>query len=435
MGLGRRGVMSKRGITALLLAGLLFYTNFLAKALASIYNPDPKFAELVSKKLKPLSSVPGDEEPWVRAKSNSNFAFREIQLDKKRVLQLKNLRSKNIYNLYKSSLVEDFSSIRDVSPNGKVVVFEANDSLVGGNLYQTYVMAFNRDYGLTLSDGVLHKAESIRRLTKITFKKDKQVEIAYADHKGHNQTVKTIKLEKDFSLDQQVSSALDAIKYFYGGEFVLGTEIKTVEKDKVYEINFDPKYFQATNIAKHKIHYDANSKTVVAVEEYDAANNLVRKANFNYNGYNYLAEIFDPNNVLVYRKISLNKPMVSGLGDYMYLKAELNEFYGMVIPSAVKITIDDNEVAVDWGELATLPLHKLRFARTFDRYSNYGFGSIEETSRDQILSRIFIVPASSDKITAYQKYKGKIEEIRLTSGGRPSRKILAEEMPQIIVKN
>lgn len=426
--------MLRRGITALVLSGLLIYTNFLAKALASIYSPGSQLTELMSRNSQTLSSVPGDEEPWVRAKSNVDFAFREIQFDKKKVLQLKNLKSKNIYNLYKSSLVEDFSPVRDISPDGKVVIFEVNDILDQGNIYQTHLMAFNRDHGLVLSDGTLHNSELARRLVKIGFKKNKKVEICYADQKGHNQVSKTIDLTKDFSLSLSIDSPEDAIKYFYGGEFILGSQIKTIEKGKLYEVSFDPRYSR-TNSVKHKLHYDLDSKTIVAVEEYDATDRLVRKAKFSYNGYNCLSEIFDETGTLVYRNVTLTKPMLSGLGDYLYLKAELNEFYGLVIPRSVKVRIDDNQISVDWGELATLPMHKLRFARTFDRYSNYGFGSVEESSRDGLLSRMFIYPAASDKVVAYQKSNGKIEELRLLGGGRPSRKIFAEEVPEIIVKN
>jgi hypothetical protein len=123
-------------------------------------------------------------------------------------------------------------------------------------------------------------------------------------------------------------------------------------------------------------------KAIVLLEEINANNEVLRKTKFNYNGFNYLTETYNADGELIYCKASIGKPSVDVISNYLYLQAELEAFYFNQLPETAKVFIDENTIDVDLGASHPLPLQHLRFAYSFNKYSDYGFSSLTESSYD-----------------------------------------------------
>ncbi len=177
---------------------------------------------------------------------------------------------------------------------------------------------------------------------------------------------------------------------FYGGALALGAKIKPSTNPNQYEIQFNSS-FTSGQVSKHRLDYDPQLKAIVLLEEINANNEVVRKTKFNYNGFNYLTETYDADGELIYCKASIGKPSIDVISNYLYLKAELEAFYFNELPKSAKVFIDENTISIDWGASSSLPLHRLRFAYSFDKYSDYGFSSLIESSYDGTQKNTFIL--------------------------------------------
>ncbi len=317
---------------------------------------------------------------WVKAASNPEFAFRNIEIDHQRVLQLKSLHSGNVYDLYKSALVESFSKAIDISPDGRTIVFGVTSKVTDGFIDQTHVVAFNHQNNLSLSDGITHQTNQGRKLIAIRFHQNQFVDLSYAD--GKSKSTETIDLKNNFrTINKKNSDAKDIIVNFYGGALAPGAKLQKTKNSNEYEISFN-----ASNIAgavkKHIIQYDPSIKAIVSLDEMNINNQKIRSTKFSYNGFNYLTEIYNTDGELIYCKASADKANADVISNYLYLKAELDVFYSNRLPTNSKVTIKNNVITIDLGAHEAMPIQRLRFAYSLDRYSDYGFSSFEERTYD-----------------------------------------------------
>ncbi len=396
---------------------LLFYTNIGAKVIASINNPTYNNPNLSIEKLVKFKSKNLNLDNWTKAPSNQEFAFRELKVAQDQVLQLKSLRTGNIYDIYKSSLVDNFSKIKDVSPDGRTVIFEVANRVAEGHVNQTYVLAFNREYGLTLADGIIHKIDHERRLTGIEFDKAHHANLIYADNKGNNHISQTVNIADDYTLtaSSKVNDVKNEIVNFYGGALALGAKVQSSANPNQYEVKFNSS-FTSGQVSKHRLDYDPQMKAIVLLEEINANNEVVRKTKFNYNGFNYLTETYNADGELIYCKASAGKPTIDVISNYLYLKAELEAFYFNQLPQATKVFINGNTISIDWGASKPLPLHELRFAYSFDKYSDYGFSSLVESSYDGTKKNIFIFSRNHNSQLYITQSENDLGKIALNSG-------------------
>lgn len=396
---------------------LLFYTNIGAKVIASVNNPTYNNPNLSIEKLAKLKDKESNLDDWIKAPSNQEFAFRELKLAHDQVLQLKSLRTGNIYDIYRSSLVDNFSKIKDVSPDGHTVIFEVANKVVDGNINQTHILAFNREYGLTLADGIIHKTNNDRRLLSIEFDQNQHVNLIYADNKGKNNISKLIDLKDDYAISSssKINDAKDEIVNFYGGALALGAKIKPSANPNQYEVQFNSS-FTSGQVSKHRLDYDPQMKAIVLLEEINANNEVLRKTRFNYNGFNYLTETYNADGELIYCKASVGKPTADIISNYLYLKAELEAFYFNQIPQTAKVFIHGNTISIDWGASKPLPLHELRFAYSFDKYSDYGFSSLVESSYDGTKKNTFIFSRNHNTQLYVTQAENDFEKIALNGG-------------------
>lgn len=383
------------------------------------------------KKLNDKNLVTKKAGKWEKAFSNKNFAFSEEVMDSKegksfKVLKLKNIKNNHEQILFKSALLEKVSIVKDVSPDSRLVVFETINKINKGFSAQTYILGFSGEKGFLLGDGIVRNNAEQTKLANVKFK-DNKVELFYAKPGIKDYEKVVISTEGNFEIEIASSNAEQALKAFYGGFLPYG--IKSINKTKNgklvnISVEFD-KSIVSEDVSKHVIGYDESIKHIVSFKEYGYFNRLKRQTSFTNGANTYHAEMINRDGKLLYNRASMGKPMADIVAFYDYLYAETEDFYDGKLPEDSDIVINGNKVDIDLGDKHLMPLHTLRFAFTFDKFSDYGFYYLQERSYGPDFKNIFIFSNSEDKIRWLKTVHGKTEELKVNKTASIYEEVLA----------
>ena len=426
-----RGSTKLRSLAALILVFLIQGFNNVE---ASGFNTGLDGLALSAAKFRKLNNknlISKGTTKWQKAYSNKNYAFaEETMLSKEgkefKLLKLKDLKNNYEQVLFKSALLENVSMVKDVSPDSRFLVFEVVNKIDDAFSAQTYILAFSGKKGFLLSDGISRASAEQTKLANIKFAKNK-VELFYAQPGIKDYQKVVINTENNFDIEIAHNDEDDALKAFYGGFIPYGIQtINKTEKEKTIELSleFDPKLV-SQNLTKHTLSYDKETKHITHFKEYGQFARRRRSIDFINSARAYHAEMIDSEGKLLYNRASTGRPMADVISFYDYLYAETRDFYDGKLPEAADIVINGNKVDIDLGDKHLMPLHTLRFAFTFDKFSDYGFYYLQERSYGPNFKNIFIFSNGEDKIKWLKTVYGKTEELQVNKTSSVYQEVLA----------
>lgn len=394
--------MNRQTIVRILTILMILSINLKAVQAVSIssYTPGPR--KLIEETIN---------SNWIVAKSNSDFAFTEIidETSGIKTLKLKNKKTGFIKTLIQSTAIERLGQIRDVSPNGRTVIFETLVEVDGEYINQTFLFNTNGQKFFLLSDGVRRKKEETVDLVGINFH-DKKVELSYKRNDREELEKKTIELVAKYSLIHNINKDEDRIAKFYGGSIPYGVkDLKSFAKEgKVhFELSFDQKI---SSIKKHEFIIENNK--IIKFLEFNKDDKIFdSKTEFLRNGHITENFIYNKNNELIYSGASFGNPSIDLISLNQYLRKEIKEFYQGSLGDKAKISILGKKIFIDLNDGSKMPIHSLLFAFSYSNFGDYGFYSLSRQSRDMKSKEIFTFSNKNNSIRFSKSFNSRTEAI------------------------